>query len=120
MAVYRGRSTWSLAARNVLVDMYAQYAYTPLMSPTFDPAKSAANMRKHGVPLSDGDGVLYDPLALTVEDMSIDSEQRFVTIGVNVFGALMVVVFSHRHDDVRFISVRRATPKERRIYEKGI
>ena len=90
------------------------------MSPTFDPAKNAANIRKHGVPLSDGDGVLNDPVALTVEDDSIESERRFVTIGVNSFGALMVVVFSHRHDDVRLISVRRATPKERRTYEKGI
>ena len=90
------------------------------MSPSFDPAKNAANIRKHDVPLSDGDGVLNDTLALTVEDASIESEQRFVTIGVNAFGALMVVVFSHRHDDVRIISVRRATPKERRTYEKGI
>ena len=90
------------------------------MSPTFDPAKNAANLRKHGVPLSDGDGVLSDPLALTVEDDAVDAERRFVTIGLNAFGALMVVVFSHRDDDIRLISVRRATPKERRTYEKGI
>ena len=90
------------------------------MSPTFDPAKNAANLRKHGVPLSDGDGVLNDPLALTVEDDAVDTERRFVSIGLNSFGALMVVVFSHRDDDVRFISVRKATPKERRTYEKGI
>ena len=90
------------------------------MSPTFDPAKNAANLRKHGVSLSDGDGVLNDPLALTAEDTSIDAEQRFVTIGLNSFGVLMVVVFAHREDDLRIISVRRATPKERRTYEKGI
>ena len=90
------------------------------MSPTFDPKKNAANLRKHGVPLSDGDGVLNDPLALTVEDDAVDSERSFVSIGLNSFGALMVVVFSHRDDDVRYISVRNATPKERRAYEKGI
>jgi uncharacterized protein len=90
------------------------------MSPTFDPKKNAANLRKHGVPLSDGDGVLNDPLALTVEDDAADSERRFVSIGLNSFGSLMVVVFSHRDDDVRYISVRNATPKERRAYEKGI
>jgi uncharacterized protein len=90
------------------------------MSPTFDPKKNAANLRKHGVPLSDGDGVLNDPLALTVEDDAADSERRFVSIGLNSFGSLMVVVFSHRDDDVRYISVRNATPKERRDYEKGI
>jgi uncharacterized DUF497 family protein len=37
------------------------------MSPTFDPAKNAANVLKHGVSLSEGDGVLNDPLARTVE-----------------------------------------------------
>jgi uncharacterized DUF497 family protein len=72
------------------------------------------------VPLSDGDGVLSDPLALTVEDDSSDAEQRFVTVGLNTFGVLRVVVFVNRDDDERIISVRRATPRERRTYEKGI
>ena len=90
------------------------------MSPSFDPKKNAANLRKHGVSLSDGDGVLNDPLALTVEDDAVDFEQRFVSTGMNVFGSLMVLVYSHRDDDIRYISVRKATPKERRDYEKGI
>jgi uncharacterized DUF497 family protein len=38
------------------------------MSPEFDPAKDAANILKHGVSLSEGDGVLADPMALTIED----------------------------------------------------
>ena len=62
------------------------------MSADFDPKKDAANIKKHGVSLSEGDGVLNDPLALTVEDDSAQGEQRFVTIGMNVFGTLMVVV----------------------------
>jgi uncharacterized DUF497 family protein len=36
--------------------------------------------------------VLNDPLAFTVEDDAAEGEQRLVTIGTNVFGALMVVV----------------------------
>jgi len=90
------------------------------MSPTFDPAKDAENRRKHGVSLADGDGVLSDPLALTIEDDSSERERRFVTVGVNSFGTLMVVVFTDRDDDPRLISVRKATPKKRRTYEKGI
>ena len=50
------------------------------MSTEFDPRKDAANINKHGVSLSEGDGVLNDPLALTVEDDSAEGEQRFVTI----------------------------------------
>ena len=38
------------------------------MSAEFDPKKDAANRKKHGASLSEGDGVLNDPLALTVED----------------------------------------------------
>ena len=49
----------------------------------FDPKKNAANLKKHGASLSEGGGVLNDPLALTVEDESAKGEQRFVTIGMN-------------------------------------
>jgi hypothetical protein len=90
------------------------------MSPNFDPSKNAANIREHGVSLSEGDGVLSDPLGLTIEDDSAEGEQRFVTMGLNSFGVLMVVVFSNRDDDARIISVRRATPSEQRTYAKGI
>ena len=86
----------------------------------FDPKKNAANLKKHGVSLSDGDGVLNDPLALTVEDDSAEGEQRFVTIGMNVFGTLMVVVHTPRGDESRIISVRKPDPKERKNYEKGV
>jgi uncharacterized DUF497 family protein len=42
--------------------------------------------------LAEGDGVLSDPLALTIEDLSSRGEQRFVSIGTNVFGKICVVV----------------------------
>jgi uncharacterized DUF497 family protein len=90
------------------------------MPTTFDPAKEAANLRKHGVSLAEGDGVLNDPIALTIEDSSSQGEQRFVSIGMNVFGKLRVVVFALRGDDARIISVRKAEPKEIRAYEKGV
>jgi uncharacterized protein len=86
----------------------------------FDPGKDAANRRKHGISLSEGDGVLRDPLALTIEDSSAQGEQRFVSVGMNVFGNLRVVVYAFRGEDVRIISVRKAEPKEIRAYEEGI
>ena len=90
------------------------------MSIEFDPKKDAANIRKHGVSLSEGDGVLNDPLALTIEDDSAEGERRFVTLGMNLFGSIMVVVHSPRNGRARIISVRKADPKERRNYEKGV
>ena len=90
------------------------------MSTDFDPKKDLANLKKHGVSLSEGDGVLNDPLAITLEDESAEGEQRFITIGMNLFGTLMVVVHTPRDDGTRNISVRKADPKERRNYEKGL
>jgi uncharacterized DUF497 family protein len=90
------------------------------MSPEFDPKKNDANIAKHGVSLSEADGVLLDPLAITVEDSSAEGEVRNVTIGVNALGSLMVVVWTERGTDVRLISARKAEPKERRSYEKRV
>jgi len=90
------------------------------MPSTFDPAKDAANLRKHAISLAEGDGVLNDPLALTIDDSSSQDEQRFISIGMNVFGKLRVVVYALRGDDARLISVRKAEPKEIRAYEKGV
>jgi uncharacterized protein len=87
---------------------------------TFDPEKDGTNLEKHGVSLSEADGVLNDPLALTIEDASAEGEQRFITVGMNAFGTLMVVVWTPRGQEIRVISARRTEPKERRAYEKGI
>ncbi|OGT83697.1 MAG: hypothetical protein A3H91_06360 [Gammaproteobacteria bacterium RIFCSPLOWO2_02_FULL_61_13] len=90
------------------------------MSAEFDPKKDAANIKKHGVSLAEGDGVLNDPLALTVEDVAAEGEQRFVTIGMNTFGSLMVVIHTPRGRGSRVISARKADPTEKRDYEKNV
>lgn len=90
------------------------------MSPEFDPDKNAANLAKHGVSLADGEGVLLDPLGRTIEDHASEGESRSVTLGMNSFGTLMVVVWTERPHDTRIISVRKATPMERRNYEEGV
>ena len=90
------------------------------MPSTFDPAKDVANRKKHRISLTEGDGVLDDPLALTIEDFSSQGEHRFISVGMNVFGQLRVVVYSLRGDDARIISVRKAEPKEIRAYEEGV
>ena len=89
------------------------------MSPEFDPAKNAGNLRKHGVSLIEGDGVLLDPLGVTVEDPMAEGEQRWQTIGMNSLGELRVVVWAYHGEDIRLISVRKPEPTERRDYEEG-
>ena len=82
-----------------------------------DPVKAAANLKKHGVSFADAEGVLFDPIALTIEDLGAVEEPRFVTIGLGSGGEVLVVVYTFRGDEPRLISARRATRKERKIYE---
>jgi len=84
---------------------------------TYDSAKAASNLKKHGVSFADAEGVLSDPLALTVEDPDAAGELRFVAIGLGSAGELLVVVYTERADGFRLISARRATRKERKHYE---
>jgi len=56
-------------------------------------------------------------MALTREDMDAEGEQRFVSIGADATGRLLVVVFSCRGEEIRLISARPATAKERESYE---
>ena len=86
----------------------------------WDPAKAEANLRRHGIRLSDAEGVLFDPNALTEEDESVEGEHRFVSIGMDPLGRLLVVVYTFRGEDIRLISARRVTRGERRAYEAGI
>ena len=82
----------------------------------WDGRKAVANLRKHGVDFADAATVLHDDLAITVPDERSD-EQRFVTIGMDALGRLLVVVYTWREDRVRIISARLATPRERGQYE---
>jgi len=61
--------------------------------------------------------VLNDPRGLTVEDGSTAGESRWITVGMNGGGEVLVVVWTERDDGERLISVRRATAKERKDYE---
>lgn len=84
----------------------------------YDPAKNAANLRKHGVDLEDATLVLFDPRAAVYEDAHAAGEQRFVAVGLDALGRVLTVVYTYRPPDgIRLISARPATKKERQAYE---
>lgn len=86
------------------------------MSFEWDRQKAETNRRKHGVDFADAVSVLEDPSALTLDDEGKD-EERFVTIGMDSLGRVLVVVYTWRGERVRIISARRAIRSERREYE---
>lgn len=88
------------------------------MNCQWDPQKAASNLEKHGVDFADAVGVLEDEWALTLKEEEVEGEQRFVTMGTDFLGRVLVVVYTYRADAIRLISARAATRKERRAYER--
>ena len=82
----------------------------------WDPDKQRANLRKHGIELADAVAAFRDPFAVTVED-SAHAEQRFVTMGVDALGRILVAVYAYRAPNtIRIISARKADAGERKQY----
>ena len=85
-----------------------------------DPNKAAANVGKHGVTFDEAATVFGDSLSLTVydPDHSYD-EDRYITMGTSADGRLLIVSHTDRDDRIRIISARKATRRERKVYENG-
>jgi uncharacterized DUF497 family protein len=85
----------------------------------WDAKKARSNLAKHGVDFADAALVLEDEFALTQSDPDSAGEERFVTIGLDPLGRLLVVVWTWRAEQIRLITARQATAAERRQYEEG-
>ena len=83
----------------------------------WDPDKAVSNFKKHRVRFADAVTVFSDDQALTMEDPQPD-EERSLTLGMDAQGNVLVVVYAWREDRIRIISARKATPAERRQYER--
>jgi len=93
-------------------------AYTDPVRFEWDPAKARTNLTKHRVDFADATAVLEDPRGLTRDDTH-PREERFVTLGLDALGRLLVVCWTPRgKDTIRLISARRATRTESHQYEE--
>jgi uncharacterized DUF497 family protein len=75
--------------------------------------KAAFNLKNHGIDFADA-AVLLDDMGLTILDDSVEEENRFVTLGLDAMGRLLIVVYTWRGDVLRLISAGPATTGERR------
>jgi uncharacterized DUF497 family protein len=82
----------------------------------YDPAKARVNLRKHGVSFAHAEQVLRDPRGITIEDPDARGEQRFLTIGTDALGRVLVVVHTPRDERTRIVSARKATRGEAVTY----
>jgi hypothetical protein len=74
----------------------------------WDNDKAATNINKHGIDFADVVLVFSDDLAVTVSDERFE-EERFITIGIDALGRVLVVVYTLRGKEIRLISARKAT-----------
>ena len=81
--------------------------------------KAESNVAKHGVSFEEAATVFGDPLGRIADDPRHSAdEERCVLLGYSRRHSLLAVMFTERGEAIRIISARRATPRERRDYEK--
>ena len=86
----------------------------------WDPQKAESNIEKHGVSFEEASTVFRDPLSLTIDDpLHSTGEVRMIQIGISHKNRLLVVVHTERENNIRIISARKATKKERNNYESN-
>jgi len=89
----------------------------------WDEAKSRSNLAKHKVSFETAKLVFEDPFAVSVQDRVVEGEERWQTLGL--VGGAVVLLVAHTYDEgdgegvIRIISARKATPRERMIYEQA-
>ena len=87
---------------------------------TFDPRKDAANITKHGLSLSDAPLVFNALDKLTIESNRAHEARLMDVAMVEVAGVVLVLVYVLREpNEVRAISLRRASKQERTLYAQN-
>jgi len=81
----------------------------------FDPSKSEANKKKHGIDFTEAQALWDDPNLLEIPVKTID-EPRYLIVGI-ISKKHWSGIITYREDKIRIISVRRSRPEEVKLYE---
>jgi uncharacterized protein len=90
----------------------------------WDPTKARQNNKRHRVTFERAATVFLDPNQLSVfDEQHSQDEERWVTLGLDRTGTLLVVCHSYREETetsamIRIISARKATKNEVKQYER--
>lgn len=86
----------------------------------WDPKKAASNLKKHKVSFEEASTVFNDLLSVTAHDPDhSQAENRLLIVGVTARGRLVIVSFVERGKQIRLISARLLTRREREQYEES-
>ena len=85
----------------------------------WDPGKARQNRRKHRISFEEAATIFGDPLAITYPDPDHSIlEERFITLGLSRVNRVLIVAHTDRDQNIRIISARKTTDRERRHYEE--
>ena len=89
----------------------------------WDEDKNRSNLTKHKVSFETATAVFDDPQLVSLFDREVDGEERWHSLGLLDGMIIVLVVHTYREAEgdevIWIISARKATPTERRWYEKG-
>ena len=86
----------------------------------WDEVKNRDNIKKHGFDLTDAEEMFRGVLVVDPDTRADYGEKRWVGLGT-IGGRVAYVVFTERDPDtIRIISLRKASHRERKEYEKAI
>lgn len=89
----------------------------------WDAAKNESNQAKHRIDFETAQLIFDDPCCVMFVERVVRGEQRWHAIG-SIEGIIVLVVVHTYHEEapqevIRIISARRATRKERKLYEQA-
>jgi hypothetical protein len=84
----------------------------------WDEAKRKTNLAKHGLDFADAHAVYDNPDKFTITSFRGGEARKMDIAMVEIRGLVLALVYVERGDDVRAISFRYASRRERRRYEK--
>jgi uncharacterized protein len=86
----------------------------------WDEKKNRINRRKHGIAFETAARIFEDPNVASYRDRIVDEEERWHAIGSAGGIAILFVVHTseeqHGEEEIRIISARKASARERTLY----
>jgi uncharacterized DUF497 family protein len=83
----------------------------------WDDDKNSKNLMKHGFHFRDAPQIFSDYYLEKLDTRADYGEDRWIVLGV-IQGVVAVLVYTERREKLRPISLRKATAKERAVYER--
>jgi uncharacterized DUF497 family protein len=108
-------TSWRLIFYSVALEGYPQATTLIMTTYTWDEAKRKINLRKHGLDFADAPTVLEASSYSTEDTRFPYSERRYNALGY-FHGDLVSITYTEQNDEIRIISFRRATRRERRNF----